>query len=1038
MSGNGAGEGFLSGTFIIPPGWESLGTISVWVRITDAWGFSTVYYVADSWASPVNLSYGDQFPGFFFTDSGFPLTYVTFTPSTRPNLTVSVDSIAPGAAAGTLDVFYTVVNSGNGTADPFTVGFFVDPTALPGVGAPADHRLDVGSLPVGIPVNGFVTVTAPANANVVAFADVDGVVSETNEGDNLGLLRAAITGPVGVTPLTVEEGGQLAFTVPVNGSTRGVQIVLGNDFMGGQSFDLGTLWGNDAGEGFISGSLTVPSGWGLVGGNWQVWVFTRDFLGMMGVWYVTVPSYSTTELMAFDPFTGVFQFTGLPATTVSVAPPTTPNLRGRLLSITPSAGGTLDVSFNVTNNGFSDAGPFTVGIFVDPPMDPGVGATPQGTFDVAGLAVGMGTQGTVNVPGGPLSRVIGFVDLNGDVAELNESDNLLRLPPYLTGSPVVAPNPVELTGGITVTVPVNSTARSIQVAVSGPYGMGPAWELGWSYGNYEGQGTISGTFGIPDDAQLVGDWTLVVTVWDDFQLNGRRYVYDPSQSPDYYSLYNAQNGNFLNVSTFPLTPLSIVAATHPNLTVRLGTITEGAVPGTVDVPYTVTNATAFGAGDSTLGLFVDPMNAPVVGQIPAVSEAIAPLPAYSSASGTITVTAAMIDRIIALADVQGMVVETNEADNLAQPPPALLGPIDATPSVVDEGTLLTLTLPVTGNTFHGEVYLGADFTSGGQFIGWVDGNWENQGFITGSVFLPPGSASLGTVPIWVYLRDDYGTQTIPYVAYASVAGGNLAVADPAGTWTDSGIPLTYVEIIPASRPNLSVTIDAVNDMGDGTVNVDITVWNTGAGDAGTFDVGLFVDPAMVPDLGTPTSGVLSVTSLAMGTFTTGTVNVTGTPTSALFAYADAGNVVDEQSETDNLAWRVPAPQMTGQPSSSTPSVTEGSALTVTVPVSPGVRRVEVYVGGMMQPSGGSPAFLVGEAALGGPTATVDVPCVAPLGSAGSWYLWVATYDAYGLDWRGYVAYDALSPTNYVEYDPNLGGPPSIITTIPLTSLDITP
>jgi hypothetical protein len=703
--------------------------------------------------------------------------------------------------------------------------------------------------------------------------------------------------------------------------------------------------------------------------------------------------------------------------------------------VEPAAAGTYDVAFNVSNPGTLDAGPFSVGIFVDPPGDPFVGLMPQGVAAIGGLAAGGSTQGTVNVTADVWSRVLGLVDVYGEVIESNEGDNVGRLAPYVEGSPVVTPDPVELTGGITVTVPVNFSARSLQVELGGAWGE-PTWWLGETGGNYEGQGEISGTFSIPADAGLIGTRMVIVTVWDDGHNIGRSYVYDPAMSIDFYSIYNAGTGAPLSVSTFPLTTLSVVDATHPNLTLAIGMITESSTPGFVTVPYTVSNPTAFDAGASTLGIYVDPANTPVVGDLPTATTEIAPLPAGASASGTVDVEATLVDRIVGLADALGAVVETNEWDNAGSPPPALIGQIVATPEIVDEGSLLTVTLPVSGATFHAEVYLGDDMDMSPPLrLGYLDGNWENQGFITGTLLIPPGTA--GWVPsIWVILRDD-GSRIAGYGASSSVSLTNLAMTDdPLGAvWSDSGIPLTFIQIIPWSRPNLQVSIDQVDDLG-GSFNVTYTVVNAGATDANGFDVGFYVDPPSLPGVGSPTQGLITGLSLGAGGTYTSTVNLAATGTPAIFAFVDAGGVIEEQSESDNLAWKLPAAAMTGSPVPSVTSVAEGGSLDVTVPVSGIVRSIDVYVGaGDMM--GGGPAFKIGTATGNGAgEGTIVANCTLPAGSAGAWYIWVATFDLYGLEWRGYGSELAMSTEYYTEWVEVAGELRP--TTIPLTTLTVTP
>ena len=127
---------------------------------------------------------------------------------------------------------------------------------------------------------------------------------------------------------------------------------------------------------------------------------------------------------------------------------------------------------------------------------------------------------------------------------------------------------------------------------------------------------------------------------------------------------------------------------------------------------------------------------------------------------------------------------------------------------------------MNGTTHNAEVLVGVDYAFGGWSLGYVSGNYDREGFIRGTVMIPFGASSMGPVSVWVYLHDESWTQNIGYVVNSAVSPTDYASFDPmTGTgWADSGIVATTITVVPASRPNLTVTIDQLVP-GGGTVDV---------------------------------------------------------------------------------------------------------------------------------------------------------------------------------------------------------------------------
>ena len=85
--------------------------------------------------------------------------------------------------------------------------------------------------------------------------------------------------------------------------------------------------------------------------------------------------------------------------------------------------------------------------------------------------------------------------------------------------------------------------------------------------------------------------TIIGAIGDEAALRNLPLEILPGESPGLVpdsrtldSLYGERGwglGNLLNVSTIPVTTVTVTDATHPNLTVRLGAVRPGAVPGTI-------------------------------------------------------------------------------------------------------------------------------------------------------------------------------------------------------------------------------------------------------------------------------------------------------------------------------------------------------------------------------------------------------------------------------------------------------------------------
>jgi len=660
ITGNEAGEGFISGSVTVPTG--AIGTRYIHLVVTDAAISTGTLYVADSAVSATSYAALDFATSAPTAAPAIPLAQVTVVPAGPPNLVVTV---WPGdEIVGEISVYYSVTNVGGGIAGPSTLGLFNAPATLPGVGASPDLHVEVPSVPAGTSVDG-VALLLGSTSDVYAYADLFDTVAETDETDNLASppVAPAMTGAPTVSPNPIESGMELTLTVPVNASVLRVACHLG--WLSGPTWYLGAVEGAPSSTGSLSGTFRVPSS---ASGSLPVSCsVSNDLLSFVGR-YENASCLFADEIFFTDRYTLYpnCNFTlavdsGIPITFVTVTPPATPNLIVKIDSVS-LPGATIDVAYTVSNTGGAAAGPFSVGFFADPATVPAAGSTADLSVDVPSLAANAEVHGFVTLTAPSVSAVYALADLADAVAEFDETDNLDSLVlwsemPVMTGPPVVSPDPAEELTALTVTVPVDSTARRVLVSLVGAAPPQRSFEdIGVLTGNFAGEGYISGTVTIPlgaNGANYVG-----IAVLDDEGTSGTRC--DPDLSRTYYTCRPIQGGVYPAPSHIPPTPVTILASTRPNLIPTIGAVTPGT--GTVDLTITVTNRGKGTAGPSVLGLFLDRAAVPPAGATPDRSVALPSLAAGASSSTTITVPATF--SVHAIADQGGVLTETIELDNL--------------------------------------------------------------------------------------------------------------------------------------------------------------------------------------------------------------------------------------------------------------------------------------------------------------------------------------------------------------------------------------
>lgn len=163
-----------------------------------------------------------------YAATALPINFVRVTdpvppPASRPDLSVTIDAVAPGATAGTLDVSYTVRNTGGSDAGAFALGLYANAHLSSHLYWYPEVSVDVAALAAGASVSGVATVAdeTPGATFVYASVDYAQAVEEVNEENNEARYR-----PAGLTAVAT---GTLAAPVPIvdNATNAGTVAVSG-------------------------------------------------------------------------------------------------------------------------------------------------------------------------------------------------------------------------------------------------------------------------------------------------------------------------------------------------------------------------------------------------------------------------------------------------------------------------------------------------------------------------------------------------------------------------------------------------------------------------------------------------------------------------------------------------------------------------------------------------------------------------------------------------------------------------------------------
>jgi subtilisin-like proprotein convertase family protein len=232
----------------------------------------------------------------------------------------------------------------------------------------------------------------------------------------------------------------------------------------------------------------------------------------------------------------------------------------------------------------------------------------------------------------------------------------------------------------------------------------------------------------------------------------------------------------------------------------------------------------------------------------------------------------------------------------------MTGPPIVSPASQFPGDQVEITIPVNPVARYAYVYVGDDVSGWSDWMGSVDGNWNGEGRLVGTGYVPYPPAS-GNYSIWVTLYDDSWNASSVYVADATISATDYTTWDSSdGTARESTIPLAFLEVVEAAFVDLSATIDFVPGTG-GAGDVNYTIRNTGTIAAGPFVAGIFVNPESLPQSYQVPDRWLEYEGLAAGAEVAGTIPVSGLPETVtrVHALVDLTASISEWDDGNNLA-----------------------------------------------------------------------------------------------------------------------------------------
>jgi large repetitive protein len=805
------------------------------------------------------------------------------------DLVVSALTVPTGAGAGaSISITDTTKNQGSGTAPASTTRFYLSADVY---WNPSDAVLGSRAVPAlgaGESSTASTTVTIPAGATpgsyyILARADADGVVAETNENNNIagGTLEVGsdlvITGVmvpsaagagqvITVTDITKNQGAGSApasttrLFLSIDGILDAADPVLGSRAV--PALGAGE---SSAGSTLVTIPAATPAG--------TYYIFARADDGQVAA------ETNENNNRSF----GTIQVGG----DLVVSPLAVPGTAG--------AGAAITVTDTTLNQGGGSVVASTTRFYLSSDVTWDAGDLVLGSRAIPALAAGASSSGStvVTIPASTVAGtyyVLARADADGVASETVETNNMTPRAIMIGGDLVISALSAPVSAGAGATITVTDTTRN------------------------QGAGALAASttrvYFSANSALDAGDTQLgsraVPALASGASSSGGIAVTIPAgTAAGIYYLIAVADADGVVPETIESNNQAVTAVQVGGdlvVSALLVPATAGA-GGSISVTDTTTNQGSGGTGATTTRFYLSADATLDGGDLVLGSRAV---PALASGTGstlstTLTIPAGVAGGtwfVIAQADADGAVSETLEWNNATARSIQIGGDLVVTavsaPATAGAGLSLTVT-DTTKNQGGGPVAA----TTTSLYLS------TNTGLDGGDVWLASravpalGAGATSTASTVVTIP----AGTLPGTYYVLAQSDAMGVVGESQEANNTGYAAVQV------GPDLSVLAPMVpGSAGPGvTISVTDTTRNQGGGEAGASTTSFYLSTNPYLDAGDVFLGSRSVPALAAGASSTGSTSVTipaGTPAGQYYviAVADGGQGVAESQEGNNTSF----------------------------------------------------------------------------------------------------------------------------------------
>ncbi|WP_171025729.1 CARDB domain-containing protein [Hymenobacter jeollabukensis] len=846
---------------------------------------------------------------------------VSFTVSSPTyDLVIQTPSVTPTSVAqgGTLSLSCYISNLGNATTTSSSVGYYLSSNTTLDASDVLLTSTYGGSLApssFGTSRYGYTNIptTTPTGSYYVLFvADYQGLVSESNETNNVASVAITVS-PPGVD-LQIQQA-QLGSTSVLAGSSiyaSGYLYNTGNTNAGAHRVGY-----------YLSSNTTFDASDVLLSSGSVTSLTAGQYLSLYPT--LTIPSSTTTGsyyvLFVADDQAQVTE-TNETNNVASVALTVTqPNVdlqiqQATLTPTTTTAGGSVYASCNIYNAGTTYASSSYVGYYLS------TNTTLDASDTYLNYAYGSSLSGgysssramSLTIPSSTAtgSYYILFVaDYQGQEAETNETNNVASV--ALT---VTAPN-VDLVIQQATLTPTTTSAGGSVYASSSIYNQGTTQALYSPVGYYLSTNTTLDAA----DTYLSSSYGSTLSGGFSSSRTATLYIPTGTAAGSYYVLFVAdyqaqvtETNENNNVSSVALT----VLPPSPDLTVNsfypasyyLNSGSSTAVSGYV---YNQGQASAT---SSNAGFYLSTDASFSTNDVLLASSTGGALSAGASSyrTSTVTIPAATATGtyyLLFVADDQAQVTESNETNNVAY------YSVYVTNVAPINGTLVPYSGSASITSCSTNIY---DNGGNGLYSNYSDGSLTVNPGTTGSkVRLTFSTFSVETCCDYLMIYDGTSTNSPllgtysynPGVVTASSTNSSGAltvrfVSNSSGTYAGFEAAVSCVTTVPADLTLTQVTATPTTVMAGGTTTVSLSVNNVGAGAAASTPVAYYLSADNTLDAADRLLANVTGAGLNANTSVTrsNVVTIPSTTTAGsyyLICAADANNVVTESNENNNVA-----------------------------------------------------------------------------------------------------------------------------------------